>query len=121
MADAWNNRIQVFDLEGHFVRTFGKKGTASETVQWPLGLCFDPSSEFLYVTEYHGGCVSVFRPGGEFVASISKMDHPRCIAIDDDGFIYVSTDNNVVVLESSSMSVSLDAVPLSFHTLKLSL
>ena len=76
VADAGNNRIQVFDLEGHFVRTFGKKGTASETVQLPVGLCFDPPSEFLYVSERDGHCVSVFRPGGEFVAPIGKMAPP---------------------------------------------
>ena len=95
VADAGNNRIQVFDLKGHFVRTFGNKGTI---VQWPLGLCFDPSSEFLYVTEHDNGCVSMFRPGGEFVASCGKMAPPHGIAIDDDGFVYVCTTKDIVVL-----------------------
>ena len=96
VADHGNDCIQVFDLEGHFVRKFGK-GTASETVQNPIGLCFDPSSEFLYVTEYGNGCVSVFRPGGEFVVSI-KIAQPYGIAIDDDGFVYVCTQKDIVVL-----------------------
>ena len=91
VADRKNHYIQVFDLKGHFVRTFRKKDTASETVRCPVGLCFDPSSEFLYVTEFklHGGCVSVFRPGGEFIASFGEINGPYGIAIDDNGFIYV--------------------------------
>ena len=97
VADYYNGRIQVFDLEGHFVRTFGMKDTASETVQRPLGLSFDPPSEFLYVTMHGGGCVSVFRPGGEFVSSFGNMDLPRGIAIDDDGFVYVCTEQDIVV------------------------
>ena len=87
VADFANNRIQVFDLEGHFVRTFQRKDTASETVDGPTGLCFDACREFLYVNEYNG-CVSVFRPSGEFVTSFGEMNYPAGITIDDDGFVY---------------------------------
>ena len=85
VADFANNRIQVFDLEGHFVWKFQRKD--SETVDGPTGLCFDACSEFLYVNEYKG-CVSVFRPSGEFVTSFGEMSYPAGITIDDDGFVY---------------------------------
>ena len=98
VADLSNNRIQVFDLEGHFVRAFGKKGSASETEWSPHGLCYDSSSEFLYVTECRGNCVIVFRRGGQFVASFGELEQPTGIAIDDDGFLYVCAIERIVVL-----------------------
>ena len=89
VADHGNNRIQVFDLEGHFVRTFRKKDTSSKTVEQPTGLFFHACSDFLYVTEWKKDCVSVFRPSGEFVTSFGTIRAPAGITIDDDGFIYV--------------------------------
>ena len=39
----------------------------------------------MLLSMHSGGCVSVFRPGGEFVASFGKVGNPCGIAIDDDG------------------------------------
>ena len=33
VADTWNHRLQVFDLEGNFIRHIGKRGTG-ETYQF---------------------------------------------------------------------------------------
>ena len=38
--------------------------------------------------------MSVFRPGGEFVASFGdRVNTPYGIAIDDDGFLYICSNN----------------------------
>ena len=53
------------------------------------------------------GCVYVFKPSGEHVATLGqassgvRMEYPAGIAIDEDGFVYVcdniSSKNGVVV------------------------
>ena len=33
VADTWNHRLQVFDLEGNFIKQIGKRGTGA----WEVG------------------------------------------------------------------------------------
>ena len=80
---------------------------SSVTLSYPRGICFDCSGH-LFVTRgvYGVGCVYVFKPSGEHVATLGQassvvgMVCPVGIAIDEDGFVYVcvwSSSKNVVV------------------------
>ena len=85
----YNNRVQVFSCEGQFLSTFCEKGTASKKLDKPIGICFDACSDFVFVSEWDVGCVSVFKPSGEFVTSFGELNKPPGIAVDEDGFVYV--------------------------------
>ena len=68
---------------------------SSVTLSSPEGICFDCSGH-LFVTHGFGvGCVYVFKPSGEHVATLGqassgvRMVWPAGIAIDEDGFVYV--------------------------------
>ena len=39
VADTWNHRLQVFDLEGNFIRTIGKRGTGSFILLIIFSIC----------------------------------------------------------------------------------
>src|SRR4030042_2990663 len=41
VCDSWNNRIQVFDLEGHFVKSLGKFGSGAEEFNEPVDIKSD--------------------------------------------------------------------------------
>ena len=83
---------------------------SSVTLSNPRGICFDCSGH-LFVTHcgYWSvvGCVYVFKPSGEHVATLGQASSgvrrwfPAGIAIDEDGFVYVcdwdSNKNGVVV------------------------
>ena len=86
-----NHRVQVFDRNGLFSFAFSSKGTASK-LNGPCGICVG-SDQFVYVTELRSGCVSVFNTSGEFVTSFGQFFNSLGIAIDEDGFVYVSCAN----------------------------
>ena len=83
-----NNRVQVFNRKGQFLSTFSKKGAASKLLK-PCGI-FISSDQFVYVCDKGNKCVSVFKTTGEFVTSFGQFSNPIGIAVDDDGFVYVS-------------------------------
>ena len=90
VTDYGNHRVQVFNREGQFLSTFCEKGTASKKLNRPVGICFDVCSDFVFVSEKDVGCVSVFKPSGEFVTSFGELlNTPAGMAVDEDGFVYV--------------------------------
>ena len=89
VTDYNNHRVQVFSWEGQFLSTFCEKGTALKRLNHPVGICFDVCCDFVFVSEWAVGCVSVYKPSGEFVTSFGELKVPACIAFDEDGFVYV--------------------------------
>ena len=85
-----NHRVQVFDSNGLFLFAFSSKGTSK--LNGPCGICVG-SDQFVYMTELGSRCVSVFDTSGEFVTSYGQFPNPFGIAIDEDGFVYVSCAN----------------------------
>ena len=96
VTDYSNHRVQVFSCEGQFLSTFCEKGSASKKLNKPSGICFDVCSDFVFVSEFNVGCVSVFKPSGEFVTSFGEMKWPAGIAVDEDGFVYVCERSNTI-------------------------
>lgn len=61
VADAWNHRIQVFDLEGQFVKSFGSFGSALDQFQVPLDVK-QGSDGLLYVLDSGNNRILVVEP-----------------------------------------------------------
>ena len=88
ITDRDNNRICVFTFDGQFQRVVQKPADKGK----PYGIVCD--SEFVYVTEWGGHCVSVFTVSGDFVTSFGLGNgDPRGIVIDQDGFLYICYSN----------------------------
>ena len=62
VADSGNDRIQVFDQYGRFLRTFGSVGEGPGQFSLPTGLAFFNGK--LYVGEFHGGRVQLLSTEG---------------------------------------------------------
>uniref|UniRef100_A0A6C0KDC3 Ubiquitin-like domain-containing protein n=1 Tax=viral metagenome TaxID=1070528 RepID=A0A6C0KDC3_9ZZZZ len=103
VADTGNNRVQVFDLEGNFVRKFGMGN-----LDGPSGIC-EASGE-IYVSSTgqasgHGKhCVQVYDLEGNFVRKFGEKGDsdgqfymPKGICANDD--IYVADRNRVQVFD----------------------
>ena len=101
--------VYTYALNGEFRRHLNiQMQPSSVTLSCPMGICFDCSGH-LFVTqwEYHVGCVYVFKPSGEHVATLDqasggvRVRWPTGIAIDEDGFVYVCDyfpSQNVVIV-----------------------
>ncbi|KAK2162499.1 hypothetical protein LSH36_97g02032 [Paralvinella palmiformis] len=97
VADMHNHRIQIFDCEGRFLRSFG--GSSFK----PCGLVATADGN-LAVTDCFTGKsgIKVFTPGGELLKSLGEgfFEYPFSIAIDSTGRYVVcdSATNRIVML-----------------------
>ena len=98
VTDLWNHRIQVLTQVGTYLRTVGKEGSAPGELQTPYGIAvFD---DIMYITEYVNNRVSVFHTSGRFITTFGEghLQNPEGIAVDEDGFVYVTNDMKQVVV-----------------------
>ena len=95
VSDAGNNRIQVFDRDGRFLRQFGTEGSEPGELGRPMHLGIQGST--LYVSEYLNDRVQLFSVEGTPLSSVGsagtgpgQFDAPTSATVDDEGRIYVA-------------------------------
>ena len=84
--------------DGRFLHTFGKKGSAPGELNKPVSI--KVRGQLLYLTEEMNNRVSVFHPSGQFVTTFSEnyLQEPEGLAIDEDGFVYVTSHESAVLI-----------------------
>ena len=100
VAEYGNERVQVLDRSGHFIRMFGEEGKGK--LRGPSALHI--VDKYVYVSDYIGHCIVVYETSGQFVTSFGRygqkegeFQHPDCITSCPDGFIHVcDTSSNRV-------------------------
>ena len=99
VADSLRNRVIQFSPKYLYVKTFGNERSASCKLNGPQSVCIGPN-DIVYVTDCDH-CVSVYQASGELLANfggrggeVGQFLHPCGIAVDDDGFVYVSDRDN---------------------------
>jgi DNA-binding beta-propeller fold protein YncE len=73
VLDTGNHRVQVFNKEGSFLYSFGKKGEGPGEFQMPFGMCIF-EDEKLYILDGQTRRVSIFKVIGEFINSFDIID-----------------------------------------------
>jgi sugar lactone lactonase YvrE len=75
VADASQDRVQVFDQEGHLLAYFGESGKYPGQFSLPTGLCIDKLNRVI-VSEQMFGRIQVFRyiPEAEAAAEKAQRD-----------------------------------------------
>ncbi len=103
VADFGNNRIQEFDKDLAFVRTWGRKGDLPAQFNEPGDVAVTPSGEIV-VADTWNQRVQVFDKDGKYLREVAAGFYgPRGIAVDGLGAIYVAdTGNNRVVRLSAA-------------------
>ncbi|HYG98464.1 MAG TPA: SMP-30/gluconolactonase/LRE family protein [Terriglobales bacterium] len=66
VSDTWNNRIEVFDADGNFIREFGKAGDGPGYFARPKGVAID-SDGHVWVADSVQNRVQVFTPEGNLL------------------------------------------------------
>ncbi|MGD0470671.1 MAG: 6-bladed beta-propeller [Terriglobales bacterium] len=66
VVDTFNERIQVFDADGQFVRMFGKEGNVAGTFMRPKGIAVDADNH-VYVVDSEFNNVQVFDSEGRLL------------------------------------------------------
>ena len=99
LADYYNDRIQVLDQDGKYVREYGQRGSGLGQLSWPAFIHVD--HDYVYVSELGNHYVSVFTTSGRFVRTIGRRGSgpgelyvPRGVVVDTDEFVYVCDKRN---------------------------
>ena len=98
MCDKDNNRIQVFDLELSFIKSFGCKGFGQREFDGPNDLAFDSQGN-IYVIESNSNRVQILGNNHRYLRQFGnkgapgKLSHPEGINIAHD-CVYISDCDN---------------------------
>jgi DNA-binding beta-propeller fold protein YncE len=97
VSDGGNNRVQIFDAQGKFLRTLMPPGHITR----PFGIIY--SRNLVYITQWvENGKVHVYHKNGSKVYSIpyeSNKNSVCGVAVDVDGFIYIcDSDRHQVIV-----------------------
>ncbi len=66
VTDTWNNRVEIFDADGRFIRTFGKVGDGPGYFARPKGIALDGDGH-IWVADGMQDRVQVFTPDGRLL------------------------------------------------------
>ena len=95
VSDQYNNRIQVFDPNGRFLRKWGSEGERNGEFNLPFGIAVDGAGN-VYVSDEDNMMIQAFDPEGRLLV---KWDYyynngdggfPSAIAVDGEGKIYIA-------------------------------
>ena len=92
VAEYSNERVQVMDTSGCFIRVFGQEEKGKLKAPSALHIV----EKYVYVSDFRGHCIVVYETSGQFVTSFGRRGHeegefycPFCITSCADGFIHV--------------------------------
>ena len=99
IVDQDGTRVQVFDLQGNYLRSFGEKGNSDGQFQEPQGITVD-TLDLVYVADKKRNDIQIFSRGGEYLYSFGKsgapgsdLNEPESMAIHQER-LYVADEEN---------------------------
>jgi len=66
VTDMYNNRVEIFDAEGHFIRAWGKSGDRPGTFSRPKGIAIDADGH-VWVADAVQDILQCYTPEGQFL------------------------------------------------------
>ena len=102
IADRSNNRVQIFDRSGKFMRKFGSYGTRAGQFDRPAGVAYDSQLNRIVVTDKDNHRIQVFQPDGTFLFKFGEkgskpgpyFNYPWDVAVSGESNILVSDTRN---------------------------
>ncbi len=101
VVDQGNNRIQVLDRRGRFVREWGGRGFSPGSFDTPNAIVFDRQEESLFVVDSQNHRVQKFDKNGKLLLTFGRLgsshgdfNKPMDVALDKRGNIYVADAGN---------------------------
>jgi hypothetical protein len=89
VLDRGNHRLQVFDKDGKYLRTIGKKGQGPGEFNAPRGLQLDDETGNIFVADYRSMTIIIFEKEGKYIdKDIHHAEFLNDFYLDSDGCIW---------------------------------
>ena len=102
-ADEWNHRVQVFDSNGTFLRSFGHLGKNAGEFSCPDGIAIDKDGN-IFIADRGNNTVQIFRREETYLGSFggngsldNQLSSPRGLSLDSTGNIIVADADNKLI------------------------
>ncbi|MBI3399250.1 MAG: 6-bladed beta-propeller, partial [Deltaproteobacteria bacterium] len=116
IVDSENNRVQVFNNDGQFIKIFGTKGRGDGQFRMPFGIAIDADSR-LFVTDSKNGRIQVFDKDSSFLYSFGRegsqdgeLSYPLAIALDNQERVFVADSGNSRIAVFTTDGIFLDNI-----------
>ena len=103
VADCGNHRVQVFDSNGTFLRSFGHKGEKAGEFNGPFGIATNKDRK-IFVAERDNNRVQIFSWEGRYLGSFggkgsldSQLSAPWGLSLDSTGNVIVADTGNKLI------------------------
>ena len=112
ICDSGNNRIQVFDLDLKYKRSFGKKGSGKGQFDFPSDVTFD-SSGCIYIADNGNSRIQVFTPNERHILTITgqkessiKFDPLRLLMYKNHIYVTDYFNHYIIVMSLTGETIS---------------
>ena len=103
VTDHNNHRVQIFNSEGNYLRSFGRHGNKEGEFQSPIGITYHNNGN-IFVADSGNNRIQIFSGMGEYVGTFvgrgrldSQLKNPRSLSADSDGNIIVADSGNRLI------------------------
>jgi len=79
VADCWNDRMQIIDCKGRFLRAFGSEGEENNQFLYPYDVCVQEDANRMIITDYSNNRLSVWSVDGCEPILIVPLQYPQGI------------------------------------------
>ncbi|WP_051654694.1 6-bladed beta-propeller [Persephonella sp. IF05-L8] len=106
IVDTFGHKVKVYDFNGNFIGSFGKRGDKDGEFNFPTNIAINRNNSYIYITDTQMFRVQVFNKDFEHILTIGgngnipgRFSRPKGIGVDSDGNIYVvdAAFNNIQV------------------------
>ena len=98
VTDVNKHRVQVFSINGDYLRSFGIKGSKQGELVFPTGIAFDNGN--MIVTDTGNHRVQLFSEQGVYLSQFGgegQLHHRHALFVDSDGNIIVTDRDNQLI------------------------
>ncbi len=82
-------RVVKFSKDGHFIKSWGRKGSATGDFDEPHDIFLGGSRGWVYVADRKNNRIQVFDQEGKFIAAWKQFGQPSSVFVGSDDTIYV--------------------------------
>ncbi|KAL9957803.1 hypothetical protein ACROYT_G034749 [Oculina patagonica] len=103
VTDSNNHRVQIFNINGNYLRSFGLNGNENGEFRFPRGVTFHSNGNF-FVADKGNNRIQIFSGEGKYVGMFggkgnldSHLSNPCGLSVDSDGNIVVADSGNKLI------------------------